>query len=122
MRDFPASTSLAQILETFSPLTEIDLLCKSDELLIPTIGYMNKMYKGIENLSRNTLKSIGIETGRALFRYSQLRVTPDELQQMRAQIEVEEANRRKLMELYIKNKEENEQRELLDRKYQEVTI
>lgn len=42
MQDFPVSTSLERILDTFSRTAESDLLCKNDNLLIPMIGYMNK--------------------------------------------------------------------------------
>lgn len=71
-------------------------------------------------MSSNTLKSIGIETGRALFRYSQLQVTSEEIAQMKQTAAAEEEKRLKLVEIYNKSKEENIQREILDEKYRKV--
>jgi hypothetical protein len=55
-----------------------------------------------------------------LFRYSQVGVTPEELAAMRQQSAEEETKRVALMELFNQSKAENEQRELLDRKYAKV--
>ncbi|KAI6190768.1 Tether containing UBX domain for GLUT4 [Aphelenchoides bicaudatus] len=120
MQEFQTTTTLANILETFSPVVGIDLLCKNEEeLTVPVIGYMNKTWKGIDVLAKNTLKSIGIEDARALFRYSQTKVTPEELELMRQQSAEEEAKRLAMLEIYNQSKAENEQRQLLDQKYAE---
>jgi hypothetical protein len=71
-------------------------------------------------LERNTLKSIGIESGKALLRYSQIVITREELESMHQNIAAEEAKRLELMKIYNQSKAENEERAQLDAKYAKV--
>lgn len=55
-----------------------------------------------------------------MFRYSQIQITPEELDMMRQRNIEEEAQRTVLMQLYSQNKAKNEERERLNERYERV--
>lgn len=102
-KEFPVSTSLFSILESFSSSFGDDLTTTSDSST-PSCSYMNRKYTGPEELQRTTLSSIGISSGKCLIRYQRIELTKEQLEEIAARVASEAAEKQALLSNYAKRK------------------
>ncbi|CAD5231910.1 unnamed protein product [Bursaphelenchus xylophilus] len=116
--EFAIECTIWEVLEAFQSSYNVNLLSFDDVDTVPAVSFMQKTFKGQMQLSQTTLKAMGIE-GRVLFRYLQIKLSPEDKAQLEKEIELNKLKQEKLEQNYLAKKNENEERLRLQKKFED---